>query len=53
MHHIDQTNTNPQNIPPWIKNTAGWWAEGSVDDESFVQAIQFLIKAGIINPKIG
>jgi hypothetical protein len=35
-------------IPSWIKNNAGWWAEGSIDDNSFVQGIQWLIKEGIM-----
>ena len=38
---------SPQ-IPSWIKNNAGWWADGSIDDSSFVQGIQFLIKEGIM-----
>jgi hypothetical protein len=37
-----------QSIPSWIKNNAGWWADGSIDDSSFVQGIQFLIKEGIM-----
>ncbi len=37
-----------QKIPSWIKNNAGWWADGSIDDNSFVQGIQFLIKEGIM-----
>ncbi len=35
-------------IPPWIKNTAGWWSQGQVSDKEFVAAMQFLIKEGII-----
>ena len=35
-------------IPSWIKNNAGWWAEGQIDDDSFVQGLQFLIKEGIM-----
>ncbi len=35
-------------IPAWIKNNAGWWADGQIDDNSFVQGIQFLIKEGIM-----
>ena len=35
-------------IPDWIKNNAGWWADGSIDDDSFIQGIQFLIKERII-----
>jgi len=36
-------------IPKWVKNNAGWWAEGVIDDISFVSGIQFLIEAGIMN----
>ena len=35
-------------IPKWIKNNAGWWRDGFLDDESFVQGIQFLITEGIM-----
>ena len=35
-------------IPVWIKNNAGWWADGQIDDNSFVLGIQYLIKVGII-----
>ncbi|KFM14702.1 ATP-dependent DNA ligase AMP-binding site protein [Marine Group I thaumarchaeote SCGC AAA799-B03] len=37
-----------QEIPIWIKNNAGWWANNSIDDETFVQGIQFLIKQNIL-----
>jgi len=39
---------NASEIPPWIKNNAGWWADGTIDDNSFVQGIQFLIKEGFM-----
>ena len=35
-------------IPGWIKTNAGWWADGQIDNNSFVQGIQFLIKEGIM-----
>ena len=35
-------------IPDWIKNNAGWWAEGQIDDNSFVKGIEYLVKVGII-----
>ncbi len=35
-------------IPEWIKNNAAWWADGQIDDNSFVQGLQFLIKEGIM-----
>ena len=45
-------NVNPKpaenSIPDWIKSNAGWWADGSIDDSSFVEGIQFLIKEGIM-----
>jgi hypothetical protein len=36
-------------VPEWIKNNAGWWADGTIDDNSFVQGIQFMIKENIIS----
>ncbi len=41
-------STPAQNIPSWIKNNAGWWGDGAIDDESFVGVIQFLIEEGIM-----
>jgi hypothetical protein len=35
-------------IPAWIKNNAGWWANDDIDDNSFVQGIQYLIKEDIL-----
>ena len=30
-------------VPAWIKDTAGWWAEGLVSDSEFVNGLKFLI----------
>ena len=35
-------------IPDWIKNTAGWWADGQIDDAAFLLALEFLINEEII-----
>lgn len=35
-------------IPSWIKNTAGFWVNGQVSDQEFLNAIQFLINNGMI-----
>jgi len=35
-------------IPGWIKNNAGWWADGQIDDGSFVSGLQWLITNGIM-----
>ena len=38
-------------VPEWVKNTAGWWATDAISETEFVNAIEFLIKTGIINIK--
>jgi len=38
----------PETVPPWIKNTAGWWATDKIPDEEFVKSLQFLIENNII-----
>ena len=35
-------------IPAWIKNNAGWWAEGKIFDASFVSGIEWLITNDLI-----
>jgi len=42
------TPTPETSIPSWIKNNAGWWADGQIDDSSFVSGIQWLISNGIM-----
>ena len=46
--NISSMTSNVSEIPVWIKNNAGWWADGSIDDASFVQGIQFLVKEGFM-----
>jgi len=36
-------------IPKWVKTNAKWWTNGSIDDQSFVHGIQFLIKEQIVD----
>ena len=43
--NIGQAETS---IPGWIKNNAGWWADGQIDDSSFVSGIQWLISNGVM-----
>jgi len=43
------TPTPELSIPDWIKNTAGWWAERSVDDSDFTGGISYLIEQDIIS----
>ena len=37
-----------QSVPDWVKNTAGWWATDAISETEFVNAIEFLVKNGII-----
>ena len=45
------SNSENKEIPSWIKNNAGWWADGTIDDSAFIQGIQFLIKEGVLDMK--
>ncbi len=46
---IGKINLDSQSIvPKWVKNNAGWWAVGDIDDETFVQGIQYLVQEKII-----
>jgi phosphonate transport system substrate-binding protein len=36
-------------IPDWIKANAGWWADGTLDDETFLNGITYLLENGVIN----
>jgi hypothetical protein len=43
-----QTTTTTLNIPKWIKNNAGFWANGQISDQDFVSGIQYLINQKIM-----
>ena len=38
-----------QKIPVWVKTTIEWWAGNVIDDETFLQGIQFLVTNKIID----
>jgi len=37
------------NIPTWVKNTAGWWADDLISDNEFVSGIQWLMENGLLS----
>ena len=37
-----------EQVPSWVKNTAGWWATDVISETEFVNAIEFLIENNII-----
>jgi len=45
---VDSSQDNKLSIPGWIKNNAGWWADGQIDDSSFVSGLQWLISNKIM-----
>ena len=45
---VGSSDENETAIPDWIKNNAGWWADGQIDDNSFVSGLQWLISNGIM-----
>jgi len=37
-----------KNVPDWVKNNAGWWANGLISEDDFVNGIKYLVEQGII-----
>jgi len=42
-----QTSQKSQ-IPDWIKNTMKWYVEGKISEQEMIDALQFLVKEGIL-----
>jgi hypothetical protein len=36
-------------VPSWIKNNAGWWADGTIDELTFLNGLEYLVQNGIID----
>ena len=36
-------------VPSWIKNNAGWWADGTIDEDTFMNGLEYLVQNGIID----
>ena len=47
-----ERSANDIPVPLWVKNTAGWWANGKIADAEFLASIQFLIETGLLNVEI-
>ena len=45
-------NAFAENVPEWVKNTAGWWATDAISETEFVNAIEFLVKENIIQVNV-
>jgi hypothetical protein len=47
LKFLDRNDTKTS-VPDWIKNNAGWWYEGKLDDATFTNGIKFLIDDYVI-----
>jgi hypothetical protein len=45
---VDIISETEVEIPSWVKNNAGWWADNLIGDSDFVSGIQYLITEGIM-----
>ena len=43
------TTQSSESIPKWVKNNAGWWADGTLQDSEFLNGMKFLVQNGIIS----
>ena len=42
------SETAEEKVPSWIRNNAGWWADGMIGEDDFVNGIKWLVEQGII-----
>ena len=42
------TDGDDQGIPAWVKNSAGWWSDGLLGDEEFINSLKYMISNGLI-----
>jgi len=42
------SQSDPADIPIWVKNNALWWQQKQIDDSDFVSGIEYLINENII-----
>ena len=45
---LSKIDNNEFTVPAWIKSNAGWWADGQIDNSSFLGGIEYLIKTNIL-----
>ena len=45
---VPDSSAQDAQIPGWIKNVAGWWADGDISENEFLTGIEYLINNNII-----
>ncbi len=43
------SQSNEISLPGWVRNNALWWSQEQIDDDTFIQGIEYLIKNNIIS----
>jgi len=46
---VPNSSAQDTQIPGWIKNVAGWWANGEISENEFLTGIEYLINNNIIS----
>lgn len=49
---IAQINSLYPIIPPWIRNNAGWWVSGHIDDIAFAASLKYVIAEEIVKVRL-
>jgi len=42
------SQTSKEKVPDWVRNNAGWWADGLISEDDFVNGIKWLVENGIV-----
>jgi len=45
---VPNSSAQDAQIPGWVKNVAGWWANGDISENEFLTGIEYLINNNII-----
>jgi len=46
---VPNSSAQDAQIPNWVKNVAGWWADDQISENEFVTGIEYLINNNIIS----
>ena len=49
---VTHDGSDEESVPEWVKSNAGWWADGTISNNEFVNGIQHLIKIGIVSVSV-
>ena len=47
--NLNIENVDKSEIPEWVKNIFGWYAQGEISEDEFLKGIEYLVEKGIVN----